>query len=93
MDNPFSTLINQYHRLDYKLDLLLNKPKEELNQKLYTVKESSLFFKVSELTVRKRIKAGEIKAFKIGGSVRIKHEEIFNSLQEVKSIKYKRKAK
>lgn len=74
------------------LNQILNRPKEDLSQKLYTVKEASLLFKVTELTVRNKIKAGEIKAFKIGDSVRIKHEEIFNSLQEVKSIKYKRKA-
>lgn len=84
-----SSDLNEVIRL---LNLILNKPKEDLSQRLYTVKEASLLFKVTELTVRNKIKAGEIKAFKFGDSVRIKHIEIFNSLQEVKSIKYKRKA-
>jgi len=91
MDNPFLLLSNRFGVLETKMDQLLNRPKENLNKKLYTVKEASILYKVSELTVRNKIKAGEIKAFKIGDSVRIKHEEIFNSLHEVKSIKYKRK--
>ena len=92
MDNPFLQLSNRFGELETKIDQLLNRPKEDLSNKLYTVKEASILFKVTELTVRNKIKSGELKAFKIGDSVRIKHTEIFNSLQEVKSIKYKRKA-
>lgn len=90
MDNPFTMIQSDLKEVKGLLNKLLNKPTEDLSNKLYTVKEAAILFKVNEQTVRNRIKLGDIKAFKIGDLVRIKYTEIYDSLDEVKSIKYKR---
>lgn len=90
MENPFLPITKELKEVKNLLHELLRKPKEDLSNKLYTVKEAADLFKVDEQTVRNKIKRGEIKATKFGGLTRIYHYEIFNSLEEVKSIKYKR---
>jgi excisionase family DNA binding protein len=44
--------------------------------KLYTIREISEIFSVSETTIRNWIKDGIIKSFKVKGIVRIKEEEL-----------------
>lgn len=90
MDNPFTIIQSDLKEVKGLLTKLLNKPKEDLSNKLYTVEEAAILLVCSKQTVRNRIKSGSIKAFKIGDLVRIKHTEIYDSLNEVKSIKYKR---
>lgn len=41
-----------------------------------TIKETSRIFNVSEMTIRRWIESGKIKAVKIVGSVRIEESEI-----------------
>ena len=45
---------------------------------------------VTELTVRNYVKQGKIQAKKIGRRIVINLESLENSLNEVKSLKYKR---
>lgn len=54
-----------------------------------TVKEAADKLKVSELTIRNYIKRGTIKANKFGRRVLINNLELENTLQEVKSLKYR----
>lgn len=59
--------------------------------KLYSVKDAAEILDVSELTVRNHIKRGTIKAKQLGGRrYYISHSELFDSMDEVKSLKYKR---
>ena len=55
-----------------------------------TVKESAERINVSELTIRNYIKRGIIKADKIGRRILINSQELEDSLEEIKSLKYQR---
>ena len=55
-----------------------------------TVKESAERLNLSELTIRNYIKRGIIKAEKIGRRVLINSQELEDSLEEIKSLKYQR---
>lgn len=55
-----------------------------------TVKESAVRVNVSELTIRNYIKRGIIKADKIGRRILISSQELEDSLEEIKSLKYQR---
>ncbi|TVZ23752.1 excisionase family DNA binding protein [Dokdonia sp. Hel_I_63] len=88
--NPFEQLFAEIRSLKSEIVELKESSKEDLSQKLYTKKEASILLKVSEQTVSNYIKEGIIKAETIGRRVRIYHYELFNSLEEVKSLKYKR---
>ena len=90
MDNPFALIQSDLEEVKGLLNRILNKPKEDLSNNLYTIKEASELLKVSKLTIRNHIEKGTLKATNFGRSIRIPHNEIFNSLNEVKSLKYKR---
>lgn len=64
--------------------------KENLSEKRYSIKEAAELLDVIPLTVRKHIKNGNIKAERLGRKYYIKHCDLFDSLNEVKSLKYKR---
>ena len=49
------------------------KPKE-----IYTTKEAQNFLKVSSSTIKRLLKRGIIKAYKVGGTYRIWGDEILN---------------
>ncbi len=49
---------------------------------LLTVKQVSILLKVHQLTVRRYIKEGKLKAVKVGGNVRISQSEL-NSFGEI----------
>ncbi|MNR54682.1 Helix-turn-helix domain protein [compost metagenome] len=57
---------------------------------MYTVKEAAELLHVDRQTIRNHIDNGNIKASFIGRRILINHEELFDSLNEVKSLKYKR---
>lgn len=82
IDSAVSTRINSLE------DLIQNKlnPKKEN----VTVKEAAKRLNVSELTIRNYIKKGIIEASKIGRRIVINLESLENTLQEVKSLKYRR---
>ncbi|CAA9202214.1 helix-turn-helix domain-containing protein [Flavobacterium collinsii] len=93
LQNPFDAIQLELKELKGLVTQLLTKPKEDLSNKRYTVKEAAKFFSVDTQTVRNHIKRGNIKAEKIGERrVLIAHNELFGSLNEVKSLKYKRQA-
>ena len=58
--------------------------------KIYTTKEARDFLKISESTIKRFIKKGIIKAYKVGGRYRIWGSEILKSISpEVESKIYK----
>jgi excisionase family DNA binding protein len=92
MQNPFETIQLELAELKGLVIQLLTKPKEDLSQKRYTVKEAAKLFNVDTQTVRNHIERGNIKATIIGRRILISHDQLFGSLNEVKSLKYKRQA-
>jgi excisionase family DNA binding protein len=72
--------------IDSRLNAFNEKPKPET----LTVKESASLLKVSPQTVHKYIKKGFISAQKVGRILLIKRIDIEQSLNEVKSLRYKR---
>lgn len=53
-------------------------------QDILTVKQLSEFLQVSELTIKRALKAGELKGFKVGNVWRIEKEEVMKWL-DIKS--------
>lgn len=90
MHNPFEILQIEIGKINEKLDALISKPKEDLSNKRYSIKEASELMGVIPLTIRNHIKNGNIKAEKLGRKYYILHSELYDSLSEVKSLKYKR---
>jgi len=90
MKNPFETLHEEIVVLNKKLDTLISKPKEDLSNKRYSIKECADLLGVIPLTIRNQIKKGNLKAERFGRKYYILHSELFNALNEVKSLKYKR---
>ena len=78
------------NRIAEKTVELLSKPKEDLSNKRYSIKESAKILDVIPLTIRNHIKSGTIKAERFGRKYYILHSELFGALNEVKSLKYKR---
>lgn len=90
MDNPFTLIQSDLEEVKGLLTELLNKPKKDLSNKFYTIKEAAELLKVDKQTIRNHIQKGNLKATHFGRSIRVPHSEIFDSLNEVKSLKYKR---
>lgn len=90
MNNPFDPIYNELIELKSLVNQLLHKPEEDLSNKLYTLNEASDILKVDRQTVRNHIDRGTINATFIGRRILIPHNELFDALNEVKSIKYKR---
>ena len=80
----FITIIEEV--IEVKLTALL-KTKESENT---TVQEAAKLLGVTNLTIHNYIKKGLIPASKIGRRIVIKRVDLENSLNEVKSLKYKR---
>lgn len=82
--------------IDSSIARRINPMQELINRKLnpqkknVTVKEASKMLNVTELTIRNYVKQGKIQAKKIGRRIVINLESLENSLNEVKSLKYKR---
>lgn len=76
-----------------KAELANTTPKKETEQvnKLYTRKEVAQMLNISLPTLDERTKDGTITAYRLGRNVRYKHDDVQNALQEISSIKYKRK--
>ena len=81
------TLIN---RIAEKTAKLLSEKKEDLSNKRYSIKEAAEALGVFPTTIRNHIKKGNIKAEQLGRKYFISHDELYDSLNEVKSLKYKR---
>ena|SRR3990172_5768657 len=48
---------------------------------LMTVEEVAQLFRLNELTIRRYIKAGKLKAIKVGGRIRVRREDVNDLLQ------------
>ncbi|QRE62094.1 helix-turn-helix domain-containing protein [Flavobacterium psychrophilum] len=90
MQNPFDSIQTELNEIKILLKEILSKPSEDLTSKLYTVSEAASILKIDKQTVSNHILKGNIKATKIGRRILLTHSELFNSLNEVKSLKYKR---
>jgi putative molybdopterin biosynthesis protein len=55
------------------------------NKKFYLVEELAKKIRVSNMTIYRYIKAGKVKAYKIGKEFRIDHEEFNKFLTKVKT--------
>lgn len=89
MNNPFIDIVERLERIENKLEEAQSKPKTDSN-KVYSIREASEFLNVATLTIRNHIKKGNLKAQRLGRRYFIKHSDIFDAMDEVKSIKYKR---
>ena len=90
MENPYEILLNEVKEVKSLLINLKNRPDKELINKFYTRNEASKILKVSPQTIKSYIDRGLLKAEKYGKFDRIRHTEIFDSSNRVKSLKYKR---
>ncbi len=90
MENPFTSLEKRLSNIEDILLDIKHTPKEDLSNKRYSIKESAELLGVIPLTIRNHIKNGNIKAERLGRKYYILHSELFNALNEVKSLKYKR---
>lgn len=91
--NPFETINQRFDNLEKQNAELIAMIKAmtsiDVNETL-SVHDVSEELGVSVLTVRNYIKRGTIPASKIGRRVLIKRSDLSESLQGIKSLKYKR---
>jgi excisionase family DNA binding protein len=80
-----SAVYNRINPLQELINSKLNPQKKNI-----TVKDAAKRLNVTEDTIRNYIKKGTIEASKIGRRIVINLESLENSLNEVKSLKYKR---
>ena len=92
MNNPFADIQNDLNEIKVLLKEISTKSTEDYSQKLYTISEAAAILKIDKQTISNHILKGNIKATKIGRRILLNHNELFDSLNEVKSLKYKRQA-
>jgi|TARA_B110000091_G_scaffold185945_1_gene206108 excisionase family DNA binding protein len=90
MKNPFETINARLSNIEDLILDIKHAPKENLSNKRYSIKEAAAILRVIPLTVRNYIKNGNLKAEQLGRKYYILHSDLFNSFNEVKSLKYKR---
>jgi excisionase family DNA binding protein len=90
MENPFNSLEKRLANIEDILLDIKHSPKEDFSNKRYSIKEASDILGVIPLTIRKYIKNGNLNAEQLGRKYYILHSDLFNSFNEVKSLKYKR---
>lgn len=90
MENPFEKITYQLEKINVSLEELKKANQTEKEEKIYSVEEASEIAKCSKQTIRSLVKRGAINATRMGRRILIPHTELFNSMNEVKSLKYKR---
>jgi excisionase family DNA binding protein len=90
MENPFNSLEKRLANIEDILFDIKHSPKEDFSNKRYSIKEAAAILRVIPLTIRNYIKNGNLKAEQLGRKYYILHSDLFNSFNEVKSLKYKR---
>jgi excisionase family DNA binding protein len=90
MNNPFDILNERLSNIESILLELKHSPKEEEKPENLTVKEAAEILKVSEQSVHNYIKKGLLPAQKVGRILLIKRADLEDSLNGVKSLRYKR---
>lgn len=88
--NPFEVIFNEITEIKELLHSIKKEPEIELKKKFYTMKEAADILKIDYQTVRAHIFKGNIKAEKIGRLYRINHVDLMETLDEIKTLKYKR---
>ena len=88
--NPFQTILDELSTVKELLYSIKKEPDVELKKKFYSFKEAAEILKVDYQTIRSHVQKGNIKSEKIGRFYRISHLDLMESLQDVKSLKYKR---
>lgn len=88
--NPFHSILNELLEVKELLYSIKDKPELELKNKFYSVKEAAGVLQLDCQTIRSYISKGTLKAEKVGRIYRIKHFDLMDSLNDVKSLKYKR---
>lgn len=90
MENPYEILLNEVKEVKSLLITLKNLPDKHLQNKFYSIKEAGKILKVDPQTIKSHIEKGTLNAEKFGRFYRIKHFDLYDSTNEVKSLKYKR---
>ena len=90
MENPLKDILDEVKEVKSLLLTLKNQPDKELLNRFYTIQEAAKILNVSPQSVKNYIEKGTLKAEKFGRPYRIKHYDLFNSNNKVKSLKYKR---
>jgi len=90
MNNPFEIIEQRLSNIENLLLDIKHKPTEEEKAENLTVKEAAELLKVSEQSIHNYIKRGFLPAQKVGRILLIKRIDVEQSLQQVKSLKYKR---
>ena len=90
--NPFKTIQSEIQEVKNLITCIINQKKKEELDKFYTIEEAAKLLKYSKQSINIKIKKGIIKAYELspGEKKLIPYSEIYNSLHEVKSIRYKR---
>ena len=65
-------------------------PPTDNTPELLTRKQTAKFYGISLVTLNEWTKTGVIPAKRIGGSVRYEKEAVLNSLNDMKTLKYRR---
>lgn len=90
VNNPFQVILDELGVLKDLVYSIKKEPELELKKKFYSIKEASKILKLDYQTVRSHILKGNLKAEKLGRIYRINHFDLMESLNDVKSLKYKR---
>ncbi len=90
ISNPFQSIEDRLENIEGLLIEIKRQPKKENQDKLYSVAEAADILGIAEITLRLWIKDGKIKAERFGRRIRIRHKDLYDSGEEVKSLKYQR---
>jgi len=90
--NPFEELHSEIAGVGKLVQSLIDKQQEDIENTFYTRTEAAKILRVSTQTIDNYIESGLVKAYQKDKRSRIliPHSSLFDSLNEVKSLKYKR---
>lgn len=90
MNNPFEIIDSRLSNIENLLLDIKHQPKEDLSNKRYNLKEAEKITGLTSQSLRAKIKKGLINGEQLGRKYYISHNELYNSFNKVKSLKYKR---
>lgn len=94
MENPINKFFDNFNlkldEINNSIEELKNVIETENQDKMYSVEEASEITKCSKQTIRSLVKRGLIKGHRLGRKILIPHKELYDSVGEIKSLKYKR---
>lgn len=89
--NPFTSINTELQELKKMVQQILSAPKEDYTLKYYSIQDAAKLMDVDYQTINNHIDNGFIKAYDFGGRKRIKHDQLFDLNNNLRSFKYKRK--